>query len=469
MRLIVVGAGSAARALMRRVGERWDVAVVDREPDRLERIASIRPVETLVGDGTRTEVLEEAGIGTAAAVVAATGDDGVNLAVCRAAAERGIVATAVAADPEGLDAYRVLDVPAISPDRITAGRILSALEPRRVFSAPFASGLMEGLDFRVSPDSPLRGRALRDLAEERWLIVTVLRNGRLIVPHGDTVLEAGDLVTVVGEHADHARIVEAFTSGVARFPTDCGTSVGVAVTGGDDPVTEAAGLAAMSAADSVTLFHRTGEAALSRARSRLAEAFGGLEVRTQVVRGSPGKAALWWPLDGTVGVVVVPARSGRGSIGRREAARACRAAARLARPVLFSRGSAPYTGILVPARDTPAGRAAARAAIDLGAHTGLPLTAVVVVPPLFIAGDEARREAARSAARLQEEAAIHGIAVRRVIEQGNPVRIVEGLVDRRSLLVLGLMHRRPTVIAPGILGHLVRRARCSVLVVPRGD
>ncbi|MCJ7725488.1 MAG: hypothetical protein MUP76_03770, partial [Acidimicrobiia bacterium] len=105
-------------------------------------------------------------------------------------------------------------------------------------------------------------------------------------------------------------------------------------------------------------------------------------------------------------------------------------------------------------------------AIDLGAHTGLPLSAVAVVPPLFIAGDEAREDAAMAAARLQDEAAVQGVSVRSVIEQGNPVRVIESYVDKTSLLVLGLTARRMRTMVPGITGHLARRALGSVLVVP---
>jgi hypothetical protein len=191
-----------------------------------------------------------------------------------------------------------------------------------------------------------------------------------------------------------------------------------------------------------------------------------LPVRTRAVSGDPGAAVLGWPLDGFVGLAVVPTRGKRGAIGRRRVGSVCRAIGRRGRPVLFSRGAARYRRIVVPARDTRAGWAAARAAIDLGAHTGLSLTAVAVVPPLFIAGDEAREDAARAAARLQDEAAVQGVSVRRVIEQGNPVRIIERYVDRSSLLVLGLAPRPLRTLVPGIAGHLTRRVPGSVLVVP---
>jgi Trk K+ transport system NAD-binding subunit len=475
MRLIVVGAGSAARALLRLIGERWEITVVDVDPRRLEEIAAVRPVETYLGDGSDPDVLEGAGLSKAAAVVAASDDDEVNLAVCRSVAAGGLVATAVAADPELLGEYRDLDVPAFSRDRLAARRVVSVLEARRESSASFASGLVEGLEFRVVADSPMRGKALRDLPTDRWLVVSVLRGDRLIIPHGGTVLQAGDLVTVIGREEHYAEIVRAFTAGVARFPGDYGSSVGVVVEDESDlvgPVAEAVALAETSAAESVTLVYprREDPATPSRAWDlveRVTRTDRDLPVRTEGVRHSARRELLRWPFDGMVGLIVVPARAGRGPIGRHRVSTVCRAADRRSRPVLFARGATRYDEIVVPARDTPAGRAAARAAIDLGAHTGIALTAVAVVPPLFIAGDEAREQAARAAARLQEEAAVHGVPVRRVIEQGNAVRVIERMLDHRSLLVMGLGRHPPSTLLPGVLGHLVRRSAGSVLVVPR--
>jgi len=474
MKLIVVGAGGASRALLRRIGEVWEVTVIDTDQGLLDQIAGVRSVTTVLGDGKRREVLEGAGLVHAVAVVAADPDDEVNLAVCRAAGDKGVVATAVAAEPERLADYRDLDVPAFSPDVMAARRVVSLLERRREFSASIAGGLAEGVDFWVVEDSPVRGNPLRDVTATDWLVVSVVRNGGMIVPHGGTVLQTDDLVTVIGSAEAYPAIVAAFTSGIARFPTDAGTSVGVAISDEDDlsgPVSEAMGLAATSAAESVTLIHPVADDGDAAARiEALIESVAALDrdlpIRTRAVSGNPDAAVLGWPHDGTVGLIVVPSRDRNGPIGRRRVAVVLGAADRRRRPVLFSRGAVRYRRLVVPARNTRAGWAAARAAIDLGAHTGLPLTAVAVVPPLFIAGDEAREEAALAAALLQDEAAIQGVSVHPVIEQGNAVRVLEQHVDHDSLLVLGLSPRRFRTLAPGITGHVVRRVGGSVLVVP---
>ncbi|NIS37412.1 MAG: Trk system potassium transport protein TrkA, partial [Actinobacteria bacterium] len=49
------------------------------------------------------------------------------------------------------------------------------------------------------------------------MVAAILRDDRLVVPHGDTTLEPGDRVTVVGAATDYASIVETFTAGLSTF------------------------------------------------------------------------------------------------------------------------------------------------------------------------------------------------------------------------------------------------------------
>ena len=160
-------------------------AVVDADRGALDQAAAIRPVTTVEGDGSSRVVLERAGLDGVDAVIAANGDDRVTLEVCRIAREAGVDRiVAVAGDPSLVAEFRRLEVPVVSPERLAARTVEINLEPRRVASAAFANGLAEALEFRISPDSPLRGRALADLGLRAWLVAAVLRGDQLIVPNG---------------------------------------------------------------------------------------------------------------------------------------------------------------------------------------------------------------------------------------------------------------------------------------------
>ena len=200
MRLILLGAGGVSRELLRRLGDVWEATVVDPDEQRLARLASIRTVRTVAGDGSSRVVLERAGLTGADALIAATSDDDVNLEACRLAREAGIVRIgAVARRPDRVEDYRGLGVTVESPQALAARRLELSLESRRLASAAFAGGRAEAIELRIETDSPVRGRRLRELAAESYIVGAILRGDELIVPHGETVLEAGDLVTIVGK------------------------------------------------------------------------------------------------------------------------------------------------------------------------------------------------------------------------------------------------------------------------------
>ena len=200
MKLILVGAGRTTRELLRRLGEAWEGTVVDLSEQALARAAQVRGFRPVRGDGSSRVVLERAGLSGADALVAATDDDDANREAARLALDAGVHrVSAVVTAPEMREGYRDLGIPAWSPHTLAARRIELSLETRRVSSMAFAHGRAEAIEFQIGHDSPVRGRALSELHARSWIIGAVLRRDRLLIPHGDTVLSAGDRVIALAE------------------------------------------------------------------------------------------------------------------------------------------------------------------------------------------------------------------------------------------------------------------------------
>jgi Trk K+ transport system NAD-binding subunit/nucleotide-binding universal stress UspA family protein len=469
MKVVVLGAGDLIIRLLGQLTGRWDVVLVESDPQRLERAVQAGPVEAVLAAGTLRQSLKRAGLAQASVLLAASSDDGMNLEACLFATELGVPSVAVAADPESLEDYRRIGSRAVSADRLVARRLVSTLEPQRLLSAGLAGELLEVIDLRVASRSPVCGRPLRSLDLKGWLVVGVLRDERLEVPHGDTVLQSGDVVTLVGEDATRRQVISAFTSGIPQFPTEFGPRVAVALDSPADlvgPVAEAAHLVQHSAAQGLVIVHRriTEKGSLAELIQQARATAGGMPVETISVDGNPRRALLQGLPAAEAGILVTPPPAA-GNRWRREVQLLLGAVSRLRLPILVSRHSLPYQRVLVPARDTPAARAAAEAAIDIGAHSGSYLVGLAVIPPAFIAADNARDQAIRAAGRLQIEAAAHGVEVRREIRQGNEVRLFTDTCDEQTLVVLGARWR-PRLFGPGIAAHLVRRLPSSVLIVP---
>lgn len=479
MKAIVIGAGGTTRELLRRLGELWEVTVIDTEEHRFDAAQGIRKFEQVVGDGSSVLVLKRAGLEEADALVAASLDDDLNIEAVRIGQEAGLLRiVGVAADPERLPDYRALGVAAYAPNRLTARHIETEMEPRRLASTAFAHGKAEAIEFMVSPDSPVRGKKLRQLHSNTWVVAAVLRGDDLIIPHGSTEFQAGDRVTVVGAAADYTSIIETFTSGESSFPLTFGRKVAVVLDSQEDlsvAVAEAVSFVRNSKADHLLVVHRdlTSERDPGKVEeiegllNQLEETVEGIEVDLRATsNGNLGQALIGLSGEENVGVVAVRAPVGAELLRRISTTRLVNTYGKAQLPLLMCRGRHPYSGILVPARRTVSGETAGRAAIDLAGSSSATLVGVSVVPPTFVSSGDGVEDARYAAAWLREEAAVQGVHVRRRVRRGNPVRVIEEMAASTSLLVISTPDLPLSPWRLGIAGHLVRRVQSSVLLVP---
>ena len=210
MRVAIAGAGAVGRSIARELLENGhDVLLIDKSP-RAIKVDSLPTAEWLLADACEITSLDEAGLERSNVVIAATGDDKVNLVVSLLAkTEYGVprvVARINHPNNEWLfnESWGV-DVAVSTP------RLLSAL----VEEAVSVGDLVRLMTFRQSEaslveltmpdDAPLAGSRIGDIA---WpadtALVAILREGRVIVPQADDPLAGGDeLLFVTGEDVEH--------------------------------------------------------------------------------------------------------------------------------------------------------------------------------------------------------------------------------------------------------------------------
>lgn len=480
MRAVVVGAGASARDLIRRLGDSWNIVVVDPNEDRLEAMRQIREIETVLGDGSSAVVLKQAGIEGAVAVVASSGSDDVNLEVARLATTFGVEeVVALVRVPDRVDEYRALGVEVVTPSQLAARGMEVAMEPRKLTSTTFADGKAEAIEFEITPDSPVQGRALKEIHSELWVVAAILRDGGLVVPHGNTKLLTGDRVTVVGSAADFTQVVRTFAGGVSRFPLNFGRKVVVALGSRldrDSTVVEAAYFVRNSNAAELIVVHRDLEGIKNEAE---ADAFQeildtvtaeelGVEVDLRPAAGDLLKGCVTVSKEESVGVIVVPLRE-RSFLRPFARIPAVLDALRPAGvPILLTRGDATYTKLIAPARRTVSGDVAGRAAIDIAKRSGATVLGVAVANPLFMGTDDLMDKRGATA-WLRREAAVQQVDVERHVVRGNPVKVLSDSTASDSLLVVSMPASPVSRIRPGIAVWAAARGEGSVLFVPVAD
>lgn len=218
MDVLIIGGGKVGRMLaseLSNAGE--DVTIVERDPDVAERARQLG-VHVVLGDGTSPAVLEKAGIENAKTVVATTGSDKDNLLACQIAKtrfDRDQLVSRVS-DPDAVPSFVALGIQVMNPARATA-MILANLVRRPTFFRLLSEMNADGADVTetiVGSESSAAGRTLREISLPRdVLVLLVRRNGRHLIPHGDTSLEPGDVVTLVGDHRSIEDSIPLFRNG----------------------------------------------------------------------------------------------------------------------------------------------------------------------------------------------------------------------------------------------------------------
>jgi trk system potassium uptake protein TrkA len=218
MDIVVAGEQGLAYFLARRLLDKGHrVTVIHSSREACVALArQLNESATVVhGDATDPRLLEEAGAGSADAVIVAMAADERNLAAAQQARLRFEVprVLAVLNDPESEEVFRKLGV----EGSFSLVRVIAALvEERASFDEitsllPLGGGKVNLTEVRLAHDSPALQRKLMEIGlPPGCLIACVLRGGEPVVPSGDTVLEENDhliVITVPDKHAQAMRLL----------------------------------------------------------------------------------------------------------------------------------------------------------------------------------------------------------------------------------------------------------------------
>ncbi len=217
MRIIIVGGGEIGYSLARELSREHSLSIVDANRAVGKRFEGI-DVEFLHGSGTSAEFLGRAGVARADILIACTALDEVNMVVCAIASRLGTRRTICFVSREdfvGTDGSAEAVRTHFGIERIIWPEAQLADEIERIIGAPgaidaevFADGRIRLLEFRLEASSPLTAAPLSELHLPLGaLIVAVKRRDVITIPRGDTRLDPGDKIFVMGTPAGMAEVM----------------------------------------------------------------------------------------------------------------------------------------------------------------------------------------------------------------------------------------------------------------------
>ncbi len=217
MHIIIIGAGKVGYSLAEKLSrEQHDIFLVDQNEERLETVQENLDISTVLGPGGNLYTLKEAGVAKADLLLAVTDAEEVNILACLLGRQMGVNRTvARVSSPEYVENGSLeisnfgIDL-MINPELVTAESILKLIRvPEALNVEYFANRRVQLLELSVDENSPIVGQTLFDLDfDHTYLIVAIMRNGEIVIPHGKDRIEPDDLIFVMAKTEDMLAVEE---------------------------------------------------------------------------------------------------------------------------------------------------------------------------------------------------------------------------------------------------------------------
>lgn len=199
--IIIVGTDQFAELIGQRLREDGEKIIFVGKNQEQIRLFQLNNFHSIPGNPAEETVLKAAGIENARALIALTPDQDLILEVCRLAKNNFQVPIIIARsdDPQTIQRLQEVGVQIVQPALASAIAIEGALQ----FPAAFAM-LSDKKDNVDLADVILNNFAYEGISLRRTrlpgdaLVIGIQRQGEMVVPHGDTILQKGDTLILIG-------------------------------------------------------------------------------------------------------------------------------------------------------------------------------------------------------------------------------------------------------------------------------
>jgi trk system potassium uptake protein TrkA len=204
--VVVYGARELGVAIARAlVAQDLQVRVIEPDVALAAQVAERLPTARVFNtSGLDADFLDREGIARMQAAIFAMRDDARNVYSAALAQLKGVPYTiALAHEPHSADIYEHIGINiTVDPQLVTAEEIVRfAHDPRTRQVSMLEHDRFEILDLTTRPDGQLVGLSLRTMPISGALIAAIVREGTVLFPRSDDVLQAGDRVIVFTESA----------------------------------------------------------------------------------------------------------------------------------------------------------------------------------------------------------------------------------------------------------------------------
>ena len=202
--IIIVGGGQTGFKLAKRLSDRGhNLVLIEKDEKRAHELAAELDVLVIHGNGADIDALKDSGVDKADVLIALTQADEVNLMACELAKKMGVRRViARVNDEKHAKMFEELGVD-IAVSLVSAAVMLfeKAVAGSGVYGLlGIGGGKGEVVEVTVGTSSKAVGKFIKNInISKDCTFAMITRGDDLIPPRGDTNIQVGDLVTVVGK------------------------------------------------------------------------------------------------------------------------------------------------------------------------------------------------------------------------------------------------------------------------------
>lgn len=206
-------AGSMASSLL---NQGYSVTAINAHHEDCIKLAAIKGLKVIHGDGTKPYILDEAGAGDCDIAIALTGKDADNLVACQLCKRKYHVKKTVSlvADPNKTAFFSQMGVDSV----VCAVSAVTSIIQKQAFIeemaniVPIREGLVQILEVQITNEAPVVGKKLMEITLPKESIVgCILRSDMPIIPRGETKIYGGDTLVVLTGNGQELNTMRALT------------------------------------------------------------------------------------------------------------------------------------------------------------------------------------------------------------------------------------------------------------------
>lgn len=218
-RVLLIGGRSKAISMATSLlGQGYRVTAINADYSDCLRLAEIKGLEVIHGNGTKPYILDEAGASDFDIAIALTGKDTDNLVACQLCKKQyGIQKTvSLVGDPNKTAFFYQMGVDSVvcAVSAVTGIIQQQAFIDEMASIVPVGKGRVQIIEVQITGESPVIDKKLWEITLPKEAIVgCILRGDTTLIPRGDTRILSGDTLVVLASNGRELDAVSVLTGG----------------------------------------------------------------------------------------------------------------------------------------------------------------------------------------------------------------------------------------------------------------